>query len=32
MKMWLKVPVEERDEQGRPKYSGGKSAKQGTPQ
>ncbi|QRN96988.1 group II intron reverse transcriptase/maturase [Archangium violaceum] len=32
VKMWLKVPVEERDEQGRPKYSGGKRSKQGTPQ
>jgi RNA-directed DNA polymerase len=32
LKMWLKVPVEERDEQGRPRYSGGKRTKQGTPQ
>ena len=32
IKMWLKVPVEERDERGRPKYSGGKGNKQGTPQ
>ena len=32
IKMWLKVPVEERDEQGRPKYSGGQKNKQGTPQ
>mgnify|MGYP003575444339 CR=1 FL=1 len=32
VKMWLKVPVEERDEQGRPRYSGGKKSKQGTPQ
>ena len=32
IKMWLKVPVEERDEQGRPRFSGGKSSKQGTPQ
>ena len=32
IKMWLKVPVEERDEQGRPRYSGGKSSKCGTPQ
>jgi len=32
VKMWLKVPVEERNEQGRPKYSGGKRSKQGTPQ
>lgn len=32
VKMWLKVPVEERDEQGRPRYSGGKRSNQGTPQ
>jgi RNA-directed DNA polymerase len=32
IKMWLKVPVEERDERGRPRYSGGKGSKQGTPQ
>jgi RNA-directed DNA polymerase len=32
IKMWLKVPVEERDEQGRPRYTGGKRSKQGTPQ
>ena len=32
VKMWLKVPVEERDEQGRPRYSGGKRSKCGTPQ
>ncbi len=32
IKMWLKVPVEERDEQGRPRRSGGKRSKQGTPQ
>jgi RNA-directed DNA polymerase len=32
IKMWLKVPVEERDEQGRPRYTGGKGSKQGTPQ
>jgi RNA-directed DNA polymerase len=32
IKMWLKTPVEERDERGRPKYSGGKRSKQGTPQ
>lgn len=32
IKMWLKVPVEERDEQGRTRYSGGKRSKQGTPQ
>jgi RNA-directed DNA polymerase len=32
IKMWLKAPVEERDEKGRPRYSGGKRSKQGTPQ
>jgi RNA-directed DNA polymerase len=32
VKMWLKVPVQERDEQGRPRYSGGKGSTQGTPQ
>jgi RNA-directed DNA polymerase len=32
IKMWLKVPVQERDEQGRPRYTGGKRPKQGTPQ
>jgi len=32
IKMWLKVPVEERDEKGRPRYSGGRRSKQGTPQ
>lgn len=32
VKMWLKVPVEERDEQGRRRYSGGKRSKCGTPQ
>jgi RNA-directed DNA polymerase len=32
VKMWLKVPVEERDEQGRARYSAGKKTKQGTPQ
>jgi len=32
IKMWLKVPVQERDEQGRPQFSGGKRSKQGTPQ
>ncbi len=32
IKMWLKVPVEERDKDGRPRYSGGKRSKQGTPQ
>jgi RNA-directed DNA polymerase len=32
IKMWLKAPVEERDEHGRPRMSGGKGSKQGTPQ
>jgi RNA-directed DNA polymerase len=32
LKMWLKAPVEERDEDGGRRMSGGKSAKQGTPQ
>lgn len=32
IKMWLMAPVEERDEQGRSRYSGGKSSKCGTPQ
>lgn len=32
LKMWLKVPVQETDDQGRPKYSGGKRTQQGTPQ
>jgi RNA-directed DNA polymerase len=32
IKMWLKVPVEERDEKGRPRYTGGKGSKRGTPQ
>ncbi len=32
IKMWLKVPVEERDEQGRRRFSGGKRSKCGTPQ
>ncbi len=32
IKMWLKAPVQEEDEQGRPKFSGGKKSKQGTPQ
>ena len=30
--MWLKVPVEERDERGRGRLSGGKRSTQGTPQ
>lgn len=32
IKMWLRVPVEERDEKGRRSLSGGKSNRQGTPQ
>ncbi|MGC4114614.1 MAG: reverse transcriptase domain-containing protein [Myxococcales bacterium] len=32
LKMWLKVPVQEKDEQGRPRFAGGKRSKQGTPQ
>src|ERR1700674_183666 len=32
MKMWLKVPVEERDENGKPRVSGGKGSTWGTPQ
>jgi RNA-directed DNA polymerase len=32
IKQWLKAPVEERDDQGRPRMSGGKRSKQGTPQ
>jgi len=32
IRMWLKVPVEERDEQGRRRMSGGKRSKVGTPQ
>jgi len=32
IKMWLKAPVEERDDEGRPRRSGGKRTKQGTPQ
>ena len=32
IKMWLKVPVEERDERGRRRFSGGKRSKCGTPQ
>jgi RNA-directed DNA polymerase len=30
--MWLKVPVEERDENGKPRVSGGKGSSCGTPQ
>jgi RNA-directed DNA polymerase len=32
IKMWLKVPVEERDENGKPRVSGGKRNMCGTPQ
>ena len=32
IKMWLKVPVEERDENGKPRVSGGKKNMRGTPQ
>jgi RNA-directed DNA polymerase len=32
IKGWLKVPVEEQDEQGRRRMTGGKRSKQGTPQ
>ena len=32
LKMWVKAPVQETDEQGRPKLSGGSGTKQGTPQ
>jgi RNA-directed DNA polymerase len=32
LKLWLKAPVEERDEEGRRWYSGGRRAKKGTPQ
>jgi len=32
IKMWLKVPVEERDENGKPRVSGGKGSTRGTPQ
>jgi RNA-directed DNA polymerase len=32
IKMWLKVPVEERDDQGRPRMTGGKGATKGVPQ
>jgi RNA-directed DNA polymerase len=32
IKMWLKVPVEERDENGKPQVSGGKKSTCGTPQ
>ena len=32
LKLWLKAPVEERDEEGRKRISGGKNTKKGTPQ
>lgn len=32
IKTWLKVPVEERDERGKRRMSGGKGSKRGTPQ
>jgi RNA-directed DNA polymerase len=32
IKSWLKAPVEDRDEEGRPRMSGGKKSKRGTPQ
>ena len=32
IKMWLKVPVEERDKNGKPRVSGGKGSTCGTPQ
>lgn len=32
VKMWLKAPVEEQDEQGRRRMTGGKKSKRGTPQ
>ena len=32
IKMWLKVPVAERDEDGKPRVSGGKGSSCGTPQ
>jgi RNA-directed DNA polymerase len=32
IKMWLKVPVEETDEKGRKRYTGGKDNDRGTPQ
>ena len=32
IKMWLKVPAQEKDEQGRARFTGGKRSKQGTPQ
>lgn len=32
VRMWLKVPAEERDEQGRKRMTGGRNSKRGTPQ
>jgi RNA-directed DNA polymerase len=32
IKMWLQAPVEEKDEEGRPRLTGGKDHHQGTPQ
>jgi RNA-directed DNA polymerase len=32
IKMWLKAPVEETDDDGRKRMTGGKGSKQGTPQ
>jgi RNA-directed DNA polymerase len=32
IKGWLKVPVQERDEEGNPRMTGGKGSKKGTPQ
>ena len=32
IKMWLKAPIEERDEQGRRRMTGGKRSRRGTPQ
>ena len=32
VKMWLKVPVEERDEKGKKRWTGGKDSDRGTPQ
>jgi RNA-directed DNA polymerase len=32
IKMWLKVPIQERDEDGKPRVSGGKKSMRGTPQ
>jgi len=32
IRMWLKVPVQERDERGNQRMSGGRHSKMGTPQ